>query len=397
MKDFVSDGNTLSYAGTALGHLLYPGYGGAVGAFLGQAVGDGMRYFTGRGDYTVKTNGLLNPANPQMPPIVNPSSGGFTVRRSEYIADVISSPTPNTFSLKSYPINPGFDGTFTWLSQIAANYDEWVCEGMYFEYRSMSADALNSTNTALGQVILAANYNTSDPAFTSKQAMEQYEGGISVKPSESVRYFVECAKSQSVLDELYVRTGAIGPNEDIRFYDIANFQIATNGLQGASVNCGELWVSYQITLRKPKLFVAFGEYTGFNITHFSAINSNFPLGGIRTLEPTNTITMEVTDDHIRFYSAPIGFSYLLVIDWTGASGAIGQPTLTFGTGVEGNVRFLSPGVSATAETNMVLGFTMFCPANSETNTVTFSHTGVYPPSCIGRIWAVQLPNTFLGH
>lgn len=356
-----------------------------------------MKYFTGRGDYQVRTNGLLNPANPQMPPIVNPSSGGFTVRRSEYIGDVISHAIPNTFSSKVYPINPGYDGTFTWLSQIAANYDEWVCEGMYFEYRSMSADALNSTNTALGQVILAANYNTSDPPFTSKQAMEQYEGGISVKPSESVRYFVECAKSQSVLDELYVRTGTIGPNEDIRFYDIANFQIATNGLQGSSVNCGELWVSYQITLRKPKLYVAFGEYTGFYVGNFSGVDATHPLGTSLIRDPGSTIDFTVTKDTITFLPAPIGVSYLITIEWYGGPLSITQPTVTFGSTTQGMVRYSSPVVSSVSETHMVVGFTMFCPAFGTNNYVTFGLSGAYPATSQGTIWAVQIPNTYLGH
>lgn len=63
-----------------------------------------------------------------------------------------------------------------------------MIEGMYLEYRTMSADALNSTNTALGQVIMSAQYNAGNPDFTNKQEMENYEGGVSVKPSQSCKF-----------------------------------------------------------------------------------------------------------------------------------------------------------------------------------------------------------------
>jgi hypothetical protein len=57
----------------------------------------------------------------------------------------------------------------------------------------MSADALNSTNTALGQVILSVQYDAANPPFTNKQAQEAYDGSISIKPSSSVLFGVECA------------------------------------------------------------------------------------------------------------------------------------------------------------------------------------------------------------
>jgi hypothetical protein len=64
--------------------------------------------------------------------------------------------------------------------------------GLVFEYKSMSADALNSTNTALGQVILSVQYDAANAAFTNKQAQEAYDGAISIKPSSSVLLGVEC-------------------------------------------------------------------------------------------------------------------------------------------------------------------------------------------------------------
>lgn len=60
----------------------------------------------------------------------------------------------------------------------------------------MSADALNSVNTALGQVIMATDYNAANPPFGQKSEMENYEFGQSCKPSESQIHPIE-VRSQS--------------------------------------------------------------------------------------------------------------------------------------------------------------------------------------------------------
>ena len=67
---------------------------------------------------------------------------------------------------------------------------------MLFEFRTMSADALNSVNTALGQVIMATDYNAANPPFGQKSEMENYEFGQSCKPSESQIHPIEM-RSQS--------------------------------------------------------------------------------------------------------------------------------------------------------------------------------------------------------
>ena len=144
-----------------------------------------------------------------------------------------------SFSLQSFAVNPGQNATFPWLSTIAQNYDEYIIHGMIFEFKTLSSDALNSTNTALGSVILATEYNASAPAFSSKQQMENYEFAQSAKPSVSQIHAVECMKSQTPVRELFVRPGAQAANTDIRWYDIGNFQIATVGMQAANVLIGE--------------------------------------------------------------------------------------------------------------------------------------------------------------
>jgi len=188
--------------------------------------------------------------------------GGRTqvVTHREYLCDIYTSPTANTFQIQRFGINPGDAKTFPWLAQLACNYEEYRMCGLVFEFKTMSADALNSTNTALGSVIMATEYNSLLPTFASKYAMENYEFAQSCKPSSNMAHAVECSRGGAPMSELYVR-GPSGQNAsgDIRMYDLGAFQIATTGMQGTSVNIGELWVSYCCELIKPKLCASLGD------------------------------------------------------------------------------------------------------------------------------------------
>lgn len=226
-----------------------PSIGARLGAFLGDKAQAVLGSITGLGDYSVRQNTLVN--NP--PSVRNNSARTVTLSHREYIGDVVTGDA-ESFDMKSYPINPGNPTTFPWLSSIAKNYQQYRLDGVLFQFKSMSADALNSTNTALGQVIMATNYNVNQPLFDSKYEMENTEFSTSVKPSCSAMHPIECARAESTLNELYVAPGGVvPPGEQRQFYDFGNFQIATNGFQAPNVNIGELWVTYEVTLIKPIL------------------------------------------------------------------------------------------------------------------------------------------------
>ena len=152
-----------------------------------------------------------------------------------------------------FKINVGVKDTFPWLYNLARNYEQYRVHGMVFEFKSLSADALNSTNTALGSVIMATEYNAANPIFESKQQMENYEFAQSCKPSVSMMHAIECAPNLTSVSELYVRAGPIPLYQDPRLYDLGTFQIATCGMQAAQINIGELWCTYLVELIKPKI------------------------------------------------------------------------------------------------------------------------------------------------
>lgn len=249
-------------------------FGGPAGAMIGKVAGKGLahgiKYLTGFGDYTVKSNTLVYG---QPPNVVNSArpGGSVVISHKEYIGDIYNTSdqvNPGEFKIQKFPIQPGDSQTFPWLSQIAPNFQEYEFRGLLFHFRSMSADSMSSTNTALGSVIMATQYDSEQPDFTSKSQMENYQFTNSIKPSESCLHMIECARASNVLTNLYTRGDDVPLGKDSRFYDLGNFFIATAGMQTQNINLGELWVTYEIELMKPKIF----DSQGADIQFFSFCN-----------------------------------------------------------------------------------------------------------------------------
>jgi len=232
-----------------------------------------LNWISGRGDYKVSANSLVDSG---APPSFVSDGNGFRVRHREYIRDIVS--TGAVFNNYPLAINPGLPETFPWLSSIASNFEEYELHGLLFEFRTLSAVAVSSTNTALGAVVLATNYDVYDPAFSNKQQMEAYEFSCSGPPCASLLHPVECAPRQTVNPIKYVRTnGTVPPAGDLRMYDMGLFQIATVGQQAVS-NIGELWVTYDVKFLKPKLPAVVGEVipaASFGLTPISAVGDFF--------------------------------------------------------------------------------------------------------------------------
>lgn len=244
--------------------------GGHLGNLLGfKDIGSGIGSVIGRifgsGDYqtnfsSVRHNDLTSPV---------PAFGGEStiITHREYIKDIVSSSSAGAFSIETFRINPTNDELFPWLAQIATCFEEYTIHGMVFEFKSMSGQSVASTNTALGSVIVATQYDPTKLAFTSKQQMENYYFAQSTVPSQSVLHAIECKSGSAPLRSLYTSGGAAF---DPRFVDYGNTYVASVGLPGTNVNIGELWVSYKIELKKPRLSV----YTGFAGASFKSARNN---------------------------------------------------------------------------------------------------------------------------
>jgi len=215
--------------GTGLGTAIGAAYGApGIGAVLGSIAGHGIGWITGTGDYKTNFKSVSNNAC-TIPAFGNSDSTVITHR--EYIQDITASAVTGAFKIETFSLNPGQTDTFPWLASIASNYEEYDIQGMVFEFNSTSGYSVASTNTAIGTVIMATQYDPTKPVFENKQSMENYSLATSIKPSDSFLHAIECKKVRSPVKQLYVRTGS-NTGADLRWTDFGNFNIATFGSRG---------------------------------------------------------------------------------------------------------------------------------------------------------------------
>jgi hypothetical protein len=222
---------------------------GSVGGQLGTIAGNFLSKIFGLGAYAMDKNTVYSGMCGDQVPVMHRMSDGFRFQHREYIADVSSS---TTFTTTTYQINPGLSTTFPFLSAIAQNFQEYSFEGLVFEFKSTSATALNSTNTALGTVALCAQYRSDAVAFSDKQQLLNEMWAVDAKPSESFILPIECAPKENPFAVQYVRGAAVPSGQDTKMYDLAKLTVGTVGSQATAV-VGELWASYDVILRKPQL------------------------------------------------------------------------------------------------------------------------------------------------
>lgn len=310
--------------------------GGAVGAKLGnRKAGDSVGHLLGRimgtGDYTVKTNSLatIGGAVDSAPTFVR-AGRGMRVTHREYIGLVVASPTANLFSLTSYSINPGMWKSFPWLSQIAANFDQWQPNGMVVTYKSLSSTY--SGTSSLGTVVLASDYDVYDAPYANKIEMENSEFCVSGNCARDLIHPIECNLRERFTKVLNVRHSAPTSGDSLRFYDLCNFQVATQGATAGQV-CGELWLSYDITFYKEQI----GSLTGFNLLgyHWKNTANYTPATGIfDTTSFTTFGNMDVKVDagsglYIRISNDYAGATFLIRLIMRGSAAVATNPSIIY--------------------------------------------------------------------
>lgn len=377
--------------------------GGDLGQWIGSKLGGLVEKLTGFGDYQVVHNSLLeNVGGIDPPPMVNSTDkGGYIVRHREFITDIAGT---TAFTNQSFAINPGLGSTFPWLANIAGSFEEYAIRGMVFEFKSLSSDSVlsSATNSALGAVVMATEYNVLNPSFTTKSAMENYDFANSAKPSVSFIHPVECKRRLTPLGELFVRSSPNTSNlvGDQRMYDLGNFQIATVGQQANGGVLGELWCSYEIEFFKAKTssFVLTDHY------RLATISDSAPLG---TTSGSNTVAAGQTNNiggvlngAGTAYSFPNSIAsgrFLVVLTITGTGRATTAPTITF-TNAAGYGGFTGGGAASFATTGSgVSTLTMVFTMNISASGAAFTLSGAVLPASptSGDLWVTAISTNVL--
>lgn len=213
----------------------------------------------GMGEYTVSNQLVSGAQNAFQVPSFTPGSDGASVciSHKEYVGNIYAPSATGAFVNQAYQINPGLENLFPWLSQVAVNYEEYDLKQCMFTFRSTVSD-YNSGTGQCGQVIMATQYNASLEPFSDKLTMMSYDSANSSKTTEHQVHGVECdPRKLSGSPGKYVRWQPLDQDQDIKEYDHAQFNIAIADIPAGFVNqsIGELWISYTVELRKPKLVV----------------------------------------------------------------------------------------------------------------------------------------------
>lgn len=315
----IPSGTFSKLAGTAGGFL-----GGPLGATVGSGLGNLASTILGFGDYSVRKNSILS-ASATGVPFMHSSDNSIRIKHKEFITDITAT---TAFSNQQFDVNPGLSGTFPFLSSIARSFTTYSIEGMVFYYKSTSADALNSTNTALGTVILASQYDVNEAQYTTKQEMEGSSFGNSAPPSKDQIHPIECDTSQNRASIFYVRSGDVPASGVKSNFDLCNFQIASSGVQATSV-VAELWVSYDVCLYKPQITVPKGLNIPSSLLNLANVTNSAMLG-TSMVETWNSLGVTVNHATGTVITIPANNhgTYICEISWTGDSTSSVQIGLT---------------------------------------------------------------------
>jgi len=307
---------------------------------IGQLAGDGISKFFGLGAYKLSKNSLYSNVTGSQVPAMHSSSESIVFRHREFLCDISSSSAfTNQFDSG---INPGLAGGFPYLSSIAQNFQEYKFRGLIYQFKSTSADALNSTNTALGTISMVCQYRSDAPLPNTKVDLLNEMWSADAKPSESFILPIECDPKENPLSIQYIRSGSLSLTQDPKFYDLGHIAVYSNGSQATAV-VGELWVTYEVELFKPVLSSGGGDFSA-PFTHWmsTSYSNAKPLGtatsGVangafytNNLQMTASRLLGVTSS-LTIPNAQAGSVFMFQMLWIGDSTACVAPSQTFTNG-----------------------------------------------------------------
>lgn len=211
--------------------------------------------YIGRGSY--EKNGLITGGADTMPRMqhINDETGSLMVSHRERLMDVFA-PADSGFHQDVFTVSPGIEKTFPWLSQIAANYEEYELMQCVFEYDGHSLVGINDTLEVQGSLIMATQMNVKDKPFRDRHEMERFPHASKCAQHGSMAHGVECDPRKIQGDgHRYIRMGGLTKDEDARDFDHAKFSIGqfNTPVELQSKEIGQLFVYYTVKLMKPKI------------------------------------------------------------------------------------------------------------------------------------------------
>jgi len=195
-------------------------------------------------------------------PKISSTKGGKLICHRELV-NIVSGTA--AFTATTIPMQPGLGGSFTWLATQCNGWEKYRWKRLVVTY-------LTRTGTNVpGTVMLVPDYDASDAQPTSELQASSFHGVEDDAPWKTINMTFDMARST----ELFIRSGPLSPNLDIKTYDFANLFVCTT--DGAAANWGKVYVYYEIELINPQA-VLIGGGLGGNANSTVGPSTVLPLG-----------------------------------------------------------------------------------------------------------------------
>jgi len=331
----------------------------AAGTGMGHSLGGALSKWLGSGDYTVGTNSIVRQMkSSQSIPMMHNDGQSITVRHKEYLGEIPGTTGYTVFD--SFGLNPGNSRTFPWLSRLASNFQEYKFKGVVFHYIPTSGNAVAGTGAPLGSVMIQTSYRSTDTAPTSKLEMLNEYNSSEAVPSETFAHPVECDPKENPFNVQYVRNGAVPDGDSTMMYDLGTTYVATSGQAGTTV-LGDLWVTYEVELKKPLLN---SNVTSDGKSGYLTFNTAPTTGSFFTGTPVvgGNVAVAATGKTITMPRGSVG-DWILLIELRSNTGTIttwtpGSFTLTNcvarAYNLSSSIQTVSPTLAGTGTLNRVL-------------------------------------------
>lgn len=174
--------------------------------------------------------------------------------------------TPFT-KLETWEVNPGLEKLWPHLAQSANNYQEYRVVQLLLEY--VPTVKLGDFTGTRGKICLAHTSKPTQRDFLDMDEMTEWQGAVRTTVAGGMTFGVECdPKKSNIPEDKFIRKSPLISSEDKLNYDHGKIHLASKDIPGelAGMAIGEVYVTYTIELRRPKLSGGRGENIGRHVS-----------------------------------------------------------------------------------------------------------------------------------
>ncbi len=305
-----------------------------LGASAGSSLGAAVSKWLGAGDYTVSQNSIVMKAANNIP-MMHKTGQSIVVRHREFVCSLNGS-TGFTVQ-KTLQLNPGLAASFPWLAALATRFQEYEFKGLVWHYVPTSG-TFNGTTAALGSVMLQTTYRATDSGPSSKVEMLNEYCATETVPYETSAHPVECDPKENPFSVHYIRNTPITSGEPL-MYDLGTTFVATQGMSTTDT-VGDLWVTYEVELKKPIITSPVVTTAGYFSTTFASPTTTSFFAGAQGPVQGGLSNITFTSNTIRIAAngGATGGSYYISVTIFASGGLThatqvswAQPTATNGS------------------------------------------------------------------